>query len=146
MIQDLLKRFWSKVEKTDSCWSWVGYRDRAGYGRISLLCGKVTARAHRVAWELQNAKQIPAGLTVDHLCRNPRCVNPAHMEIVPMGINVMRGTGVASRNRDKTFCPKQHPLSGENLHIKKSKYGFARRCWSCERRQRKERYAKSRRS
>lgn len=34
---------------------------------------------------------IPDGLQLDHLCRNPSCVNPAHLEIVTGAENIRRG-------------------------------------------------------
>jgi hypothetical protein len=71
-------RFWSKVKRngTNGCIEWIGAVDRGGYGRF-LLNGKI-ARAHRVAWEIANGPIAP-GLLVRHLCRNRRCVNPAHL-------------------------------------------------------------------
>jgi imidazolonepropionase-like amidohydrolase len=46
--------------------------------------------AHRVIYERERGP-IPGGLTLDHLCRNRRCVNPEHLEPVPVQVNVQRG-------------------------------------------------------
>ena len=34
---------------------------------------------------------IGDGLVIDHLCRNPRCVNPDHLEPVTTAVNTLRG-------------------------------------------------------
>jgi uracil-DNA glycosylase family 4 len=70
-------RFWAKVRKTDRCWYWLGWRDSWGYGGFTL--GGKNVRAHRFAYELL-VGPIPAGMTLDHLCRHPACVNPSHLE------------------------------------------------------------------
>ena len=31
-LSDAYERFWSKVEKTDTCWLWTGATDQTGYG------------------------------------------------------------------------------------------------------------------
>src|SRR5271166_3891905 len=87
--------FWSKVERADNsqCWQWRGFINHGGYG----LYGKFNRRAHRLAYRFLVGR-IPKGLTIDHLCRNRACVNPAHMEPVTRGENVMRGTGLAPTN------------------------------------------------
>ena len=75
----LEKRFWVKVNKTDSCWFWTSTLDPNGYGKFGIN-GKGEF-AHRVAWELTNGP-IPEGLCVLHNCPdgdNPRCVNPDHL-------------------------------------------------------------------
>src|SRR5688500_15244750 len=65
--------FWSQIAKTNGCWEWQGAISTAGYG--SYRGGYV----HRIMCERFNGP-IPAGYQVDHLCRNTRCVNPAHLE------------------------------------------------------------------
>lgn len=72
----LAERFWKKVQKTNSCWTWIGCKNRTGYGIIRLEPRNL--RAHRVSWELVNGP-IPDGMHVLHRCDNPTCVNPAHL-------------------------------------------------------------------
>lgn len=85
----LFERFWDKAEKTDSgCWLWSGAMFPNGYPCFSINRGSVGA--HRVAYELANGP-IPEGLTIDHLCRVKRCVNPDHLEAVAQGENTRRG-------------------------------------------------------
>jgi hypothetical protein len=48
--------------------------------------------AHRVSFEIHKG-EIPAGCHIDHLCRNPRCVAPRHLEAVMPGMNSFRGVG-----------------------------------------------------
>jgi len=71
-------RFLSKFIKTDSCWNWTAFKDKDGYGQLSID-GKMH-RAHRVSYELYKNK-IPEGLHVLHKCDNPPCVNPDHLEL-----------------------------------------------------------------
>ncbi len=56
------------------CVEWRGPRAPQGYGRIR---GRNVA--HRVAWELANGREVPAGMLVRHRCDNPPCVNPEHL-------------------------------------------------------------------
>lgn len=79
-------RFWARVE-IGVCWTWIGSTDR-GYGVFGAQ-GRYF-RAHRWAWEAL-VGPIPEGLHLDHLCRNPSCVNPDHLEPVTQAENIRRG-------------------------------------------------------
>ena len=107
------ERFWAKVNKTDDCWLWTGAKMRRGQGAFHVE-GKRQAHAHRYLWESINGP-VPDGLQLDHLCRNPSCVRPDHLEPVTPGENVRRGRLVALRdatfvnnNASKTACPRGH--------------------------------------
>ncbi|MBP27876.1 MAG: endonuclease [Methylobacterium sp.] len=106
----------SMPEPNSGCILWFGTGSRSGYGLISLP--KPHGRqvfAHRLAYELA-VGEIQAGLVIDHLCRTPRCINPAHMEPVTLGVNTLRGVGITAAQARQTHCKRGHPLSGSNLY------------------------------
>ena len=75
-----------RVNEITGCWKWTGQRNN-GYGHV-YVDGK-TVYAHRFMYELVKGS-IAAGLQVDHLCDNPRCVNPDHLEVVTQMENLRR--------------------------------------------------------
>jgi len=123
-----IEKFMSKVKKTDNCWIWTAYKNNLGYGRFCI--NGITPLAHRISYELFKG-YIPQGLELDHLCRNPSCVNPDHLEAVTHKENMRRGNHVNQgwNYRIKTHCPQGHPYSGENLMIKQNGRG----CRECDR-------------
>ena len=123
---DPMSRFLRNTQKTDGCWLWTGYLSRENRGVVNLKTGKVFA--YRLGYELL-VGPIPEGLTLDHLCVNPQCVNPDHLEPVPAGVNALRGSGPAATNKRKTHCIRGHELAGDNLYIKPN---GRRRCRRCE--------------
>lgn len=73
-------RFWAQVNKTDSCWLWIGATQK-GYGAINK--GARTSgliRAHQASWILHNGT-IPEGMSVLHHCDVPACIRPDHLWI-----------------------------------------------------------------
>lgn len=66
--------------------------------------------AHRIAYELV-VGPIPEGLTLDHLCRVRRCVNPEHLEPVTMGENLRRGMSPAMISKRTGICKRGHSLA-----------------------------------
>lgn len=109
MKADPEKRFWKFVYKTKSCWLWTGSISQ-GYGKF---WDQKHFRAHRWSYE-KFVGPIPEGLILDHLCRNPRCVNPSHLEPVTTKENIRRGFGVAGVNFRKTHCDHGHEFNEFN--------------------------------
>ena len=106
-----------------------------GYGHFSI---KHKFRlAHRVAYEL-SVGPIPEGLTIDHLCRNHLCVNPAHLEPTTQRVNILRGTGPSALNAVKTACLRGHSFDAQNTITNKR---GTRSCRQCKVQWARDRYA-----
>ena len=112
------------VVQENGCWEWAG-STRSGYGRMRHN-GR-PQQAHRVYYKLLKGP-IPGGLQIDHLCRNPLCVNPDHMEPVTHRTNSLRGVGAPAANAKKTHCPRGHSYAGENVYFPPSGGRQCRRC------------------
>lgn len=113
------------------CWQWEGTDNGVGYGLVSVEGRKVLA--HLLVYKLLVGKPIPRGHEADHLCRNTRCVNPMHLEIVLKRVNLLRGVGWAGVNARKTNCPRGHPLIEGNLVLSRLKQVGWRECLTCKR-------------
>ncbi len=113
--------------------------DRLGYPRVKVQ-GR-SAYLHRAVYVAAHG-EIPAGLELDHLCKNRGCVALAHLEAVSHRENVLRGDGLAAANTAKSHCIHGHALTGDNLRItaRMRSTGMVERvCRACERRRGRER-------
>ena len=126
-------RFWQKVDKTDTCWLWTAAKAQ-GYGRF--YCGGRLHAAHRWSYELLIGP-IPEGLHLDHLCRNPASVNPAHLEPVTQRENIIRGTAPAAEHAAATHCPQGHPYDEANTYLAPNGWRQCRTCRAVHSRRRK---------
>lgn len=129
------EKFLEKIKVNDNgCWEWQSTIDTGGYGQLKEH-GKILS-AHRLAYELFKGA-IPQGLTIDHLCRNRRCVNPDHLEVVTMRENILRGNGVTAMNARATHCVNGHPFDLFNTYFLSVGWRHCRIC-AAERKQRWE--------
>lgn len=118
------ERILASVSKDDTgCWTWVRSTDRDGYGQFRFQSRQWIA--HRASYE-QFVGPIPSGLTLDHLCRNRRCVNPAHLEPVVHKENVRRGLPHRSV-KAVTHCRHGHAFDKENTYV----FRGSKRCRKC---------------
>lgn len=124
-------RFESKYEIDGSgCFVWQAGVSTQGYGKFKV--GGKTALAHR--WNYQRVKgEIPKGMVLDHLCRNRRCVNPEHLEVVDTRENVLRGVGPSAANETKTHCVNGHEFTAGNTYHRRNGRE-CRKCWEVRRR------------
>jgi hypothetical protein len=125
-------RFWSKVDvpyQPSCCWEWTGSTSPKNYGYVVI--GTQTFKSHRVAYRVLIGP-IPGERDLDHLCRNPRCVNPDHLQPVTNAVNTRRGHGCCSRNRRKTHCKHGHEFTPENTYSPPHRPG-GRECKTCKR-------------
>lgn len=131
---DLDWRLDARTKKTKSkrgCWLWMGTRAPAGYG---ILCYKGKyQRVHRLMYERYRGL-IPPGLVLDHLCRNPPCVNPDHLEPVTDAENCRRGMSPPAKNARLKRCRRGHKFM--------LKPNGRRQCMTCQTAARKRMEAK----
>lgn len=98
------------------CWLWLRSSNETGYA-MATRDGK-SLLLHR--WEYEQAiGPIPEGMTLDHLCRQRRCCNPAHLDPVPLRENIWRGWEARYAGQD------HNEMRAERLRRRLSQRQFA---------------------
>lgn len=124
------------------CWVWLGRVNNDGYAQVERYGRRVLL--HRWMYE-QHVGPIPEGLTIDHLCRQRDCGNPAHLEAVTVAENIRRGLPYRPNHRAagtlNTHCPHGHAFTAENT---KWCTNGARQCRTCQLDQQRARRARKR--
>jgi HNH endonuclease len=108
-------------------YSQIGWQES---GARMLLLG------HRAAW-IAAYGAIPDGLTVDHICRNRKCINVDHLRLLT-NLENARDNGFASR----THCPLGHPYDEANTYRSPSggrTRRNGRKCRTCAKQRQKDR-------
>lgn len=90
------ERFWSKVDKSGECWTWLATKTRGDYG--TFMWNGRQALVHRYSYE-QAYGPIPIGLEIDHICHTPSCVKPAHLRAVTNKQNIENLSGARADSR-----------------------------------------------
>lgn len=104
-MHDIL--FTNKINKTDTCWLWIGAKRPNGYGAVRRnykLLG-----AHRYSFELFK-HPIPEGMVVCHKCDNRICVNPDHLWVGTQSDNMI---DAYKKGRIVPGTPKKYATSAE---------------------------------
>lgn len=122
----MVELFWSRVEKSDGCWTYAA-DPRQRYPRVHIT-HTTTVKASRFSYELAFGA-IPGGLLVCHKCDTPRCVNPAHLFLGTASDNmqdkIKKGRG---HEQLKTHCKNGHEFTPENTRMVR---GIHRGCRIC---------------
>lgn len=123
------------VDPNSGCWLWAG--DTNGkYPSIMLRRDGKSVRkyAHRLSYEI-HIGPIPDGLCIDHKCRTPMCINPAHLRCVTHLENIrakpfhLQG---ARMRQLSPFCKSGHLRTPESITIIRRKDGSVRtQCKIC---------------
>jgi hypothetical protein len=126
-------RFWRRVDKDGPvpehrldlgpCWLWTGAKIKHGYGKW-WPGGESPHLAHRYSYRLVIGEISDETPVLDHLCRTPSCVRPAHLEPVTSAEYSRRQSLFMAR---RTHCPQGHEFTPENT-IQTSRQRRCRRC------------------
>jgi len=125
-------RFWAKVDKNgpNGCWVWTAstFAARNGYGKFNAGSSSKTNHtvyAHRFSYELAYGF-IPEDMDIMHLCDNPPCVNPQHLEAGTAKENMMH---MVRKGRDQWSNGKRKARIGctvESCDRKHSAHGLCK--------------------
>jgi hypothetical protein len=113
----LPERIAKRIEVAD-CWTWTGARKPSGYG--NTYWEGATWVTHRLVWTLL-VGDIDPGLHIDHLCGQPSCVNPDHLQPVTPQVN-------HSRQHHHRPPPTKHCDTHGDLSLVGKLDGQCRRC------------------
>ena len=107
----VLERAGTRWEADGDCWISTYSTASHGYAQIGWQDRRKGERnvvlAHRASWEYAMGP-VPLAHTLDHLCKQKRCVNPAHMRILTNYENARRTLG---RDWPLGQCANGHPNS-----------------------------------
>ena len=109
-LADVFARLQPRLELDEDtfCWLYRGQRRKRG---LIHFRGK-KRYIYRVIWTLHRQQEIPEGLEIDHLCKNPGCCNPLHLDAVTQAVNLQRAGG------------RKPSISRETVYLLKA-FGFS---------------------
>lgn len=123
------ERFFSKVRINEEtgCHEWTAALSH-GYGVFGVRRRSenqvFNLRAHRLAFALAGntlIKWTPKGMSIDHICNNPVCVNPQHLRQVSVATNVLASP--SHKHRTNKFFTAGRKYNRSQLNRTHCKYG-----------------------
>lgn len=125
----LKERLFSRIEKADGCWTWLGPHDKYGYGAIGAggRGGRVL-KVHALVYTML-VGEIPRGKEIHHKCENKGCCNPDHLVTLTRSehISITPRRYVGRTGRKASHCIHGHPFDEANTYIWKG----TRTCRAC---------------
>jgi hypothetical protein len=108
----------------DACWIWQGAKLPDGYGLVTVgtAPNRLRLLAHRIAWVVATGEPLVGDMTVDHLCFQPSCLNPRHLQAIPRTENARqarRASGGEVLPVPRKPCPdcgRSYPTRGMARH------------------------------
>lgn len=132
--RDAFERFSEKVNTDGDCWEWTASKKPFGHGRFKW--NGTMGLAHRFAYE-HLVGPIPDGHDVHHVCANPSCVNPDHLEPLTRKEHMRLGNTIPAARIAQTHCIHGHEFDEANTYI----YKGNRNCRACNREAQRKRVA-----
>ncbi len=109
----VIDRLFSRwTEDSKGCWVSGYSTGNHGYSQIGWTDsnGRYLWLGHRVSWYAYNGA-IPTGYTVDHLCRNRRCIRPDHLRLLSNWENARRNGWAGSDDYPQSWaCSRNHEV------------------------------------
>ena len=128
MTPEQIERFWSRVEKTETCWLWTGYICKTGYGQFKF--NGISHNSHRLSLALHLGRPLAPRMFACHAphstCGNRHCVNPAHLfEKSPQGNSddrIADGTARRKLTESQVYAIRDDTRSSRKIAVD---YGIA---------------------
>ena len=111
--KDPWERILNKISKNEvsGCWEWTGFKNALGYGLFEIR-GKLY-RVHRFSLARKLSRELTKDEVTRHMCHNPACCNPEHLEVGTQRDNMDDMTRAGRRPRGE--ASGAHKLS--NTHV-----------------------------
>jgi hypothetical protein len=89
-----------QVELDDNgCLNVINHKDSNAGGHIRIKRNGKKIKVHRHVWQLARNRKLLEGYNVNHLCDNPKCVNPEHIYMGTQADNVLDMTAEGKAKR-----------------------------------------------
>lgn len=117
--EDVVDRFWSKVQKSDGCWEWTAGKYANGYGCFHIYGDPI--KAHRFSWMIHYGEFSPE-MNVCHKCDNKSCVRPDHLFLGTQVDNILDAVRKGRRMGAIGYKSPERKLTEEDVrNIRNSK-------------------------